>query len=402
MGLTAALALATAIVAATVSAADAGPAPAAPASAAVTDPFYVPPSPLPAGAPGDILKWRPTTLGTLALIVQPAAATAYQIMYLSQDTAGKPIAVTGTIIVPKNRSTAAMPIVGYAPTTHGIGDKCAASVELTSGGDTDLVNINDAVTRGWAVADTDYEGLGTPGDHTYVVGRAEAHALLDVVRAARKFTTANLPKDGPVVLWGYSQGGGAASWAAQLAGSYAPELKVKGTAAGGTPADLAVVAGALNKGPGFAYLMMAASGLSTAYPELNLASYLNDKGRAALVDLQENKCVNDALLSYAFGSIDQYTTANPLDNPQWQKRIAEQKIGTTKPSAPVFLYHGFQDEFIPWKQADQLRKDWCSLGASVKMNSYLGEHISTFLSGASDAQTFLADRLAGRTVSSSC
>ena len=29
-----------------------------------------------------------------------------------------------------------------------------------------------ALARGWALAITDYQGLGTPGDHTYMVGRA--------------------------------------------------------------------------------------------------------------------------------------------------------------------------------------------------------------------------------------
>ncbi len=194
------------------SAADAGTTPATPAPAG--DAFYTPPSPLPAGAPGDVIRWRRATIAPLFGGVAPAKADAYQVMYLSTDNADKPIAITGTVFVPQGKSLANIPIIGYAPSTHGIADACAASNELVAGTDTDLININDAITRGWAVADGDYQGLGTPGDHTYVIGRAEAHSVLDSVRAAQRLTVAGLPAAGPVGLWGYSRA--VAAWAGPL------------------------------------------------------------------------------------------------------------------------------------------------------------------------------------------
>ena len=39
---------------------------------------------------------------------------------------------------------------------------------------------------GYAVVRTDYEGLGTPGAHPYLIGASEGRAMLDMVRAARK------------------------------------------------------------------------------------------------------------------------------------------------------------------------------------------------------------------------
>ncbi len=384
--------------------ASAAPAPAEPSAAtaaAAADAFYLPPSPLPAGSPGDIIRWRKTTTAPLFGGLPPAKADAYQMMYLSTNNTGKPIAVTGTVFVPQGRVASTLPIIGYAPTTHGIGDPCAASIELVAGQDTDLININDAISRGWAVADGDYEGMGTPGDHTYVVGRVEGHTVLDSVRAAQRLTVAGLSRTAPVGLWGYSQGGGAVAWAAQLAGSYAPELKLKGTAAGGTPANLDVVARQLNHNVGFAYLMMAASGLNAAYPELKLSTYLNDAGRAAITDLQTT-CVNQALVTYAGKQISELTVKNPLDQPNWQARVAQQKLGLIRPSQPVFLYHGLQDEFIPFSQAVQLKKDWCTLGQRVAFGTFFGDHISTFLAGEVDAENYLAARLAGKPAPSSC
>lgn len=48
----------------------------------------------------------------------------------------------------------------------------------------------------------------------------------------------SLDPHGPVAFWGYSQGGGAAASAAELASAYGPDLHVVGTYAGAPPADL--------------------------------------------------------------------------------------------------------------------------------------------------------------------
>ena len=65
------------------------------------------------------------------------------------------------------------------------------------------------------VVATDYEGLGTPGEHTYLAGRPEGQAVLDSVRATAKLPGAG--RIGGVVVAGQSQGRGAALFAAQLA-----------------------------------------------------------------------------------------------------------------------------------------------------------------------------------------
>src|SRR6202042_867032 len=94
------------------------------------------------------------------------------------------------------------------------------------------------VARGFAIVMTDYEGLGTPPMHTYVNRLAEGQAVLDAARAAMRLPDTSLDPHGPVAFWGYSQGGGATASAAELASSYAPELRIVGTYAGAPPADL--------------------------------------------------------------------------------------------------------------------------------------------------------------------
>ena len=71
------------------------------------------------------------------------------------------------------------------------------------------------MSQGYVVVATDYEGLGTPGTHPYLVGESEAHGVLDIVKAAQQIreTGAN----DKTFVWGQSQGGQAALFAGEIA-----------------------------------------------------------------------------------------------------------------------------------------------------------------------------------------
>ncbi|WP_370962096.1 lipase family protein [Amycolatopsis sp. cg9] len=356
------------------------------------DAFYTPPSPLPAGADGDVVWWRP--------LPDRSGAKGYLVLYRSRSATDTPIAVSGRVLVPSAPWTGAgpRPIVSVASGTRGIGDRCAPS-KFQPDYEKPLF-VDAMLSRGWAVAITDYEGLGTPGRHTYVVGRSEGHTVIDAARAATRLPAAGLAPGGPVAFSGYSQGGGGAAWAGELAPSYAPELTVAGITAGGTPADLDAVAKSLDGGIGFGFLLLSALGLDAAYPELDLPAYLNDRGRT-LYATQQDACV-DAVFGYAFGHIADYTTANPLTTAKWQARLAENELGARPPKAPVFLFHGSADEIIPLAQAQTLRRGYCAAGVPVTWGTYLGEHVTTLAFSAGDVVGYLADRFAGKPPRSDC
>ena len=194
---------------------------------------------------------------------------------------------------------------------------------------------------------------------------------MDVVRASTRLPATGLAGGGPVAFNGYSQGGGGAAWAGELAPSYAPELNVVGITAGGTPADLNAVAQFLDGSIGFGFLLLASLGLDAAYPELNLPAYLNERGQT-LYKTQQGACI-DAVFGYAFQRIADYTTSNPLATPAWQARLGENKLGSTPPRAPVYLFHGTHDEIIPLAQAQTLRKQYCAAGVKVRWATFVGE-----------------------------
>ncbi|MFD9070925.1 lipase family protein [Streptomyces lasiicapitis] len=353
-----------------------------------------------AAAPGDVVSSEPSAFHPLP--GQPTNTKAWKIHYRSTTAKGTPNTVSGTVIVPQDGRTGPRPLVTYAVGTVGVGDHCAPSAGFPRGTTMEANLIQQLTLRGWAVAVTDYEGLGTPGDHTYTVGRSAGHAVLDAARAAIRLPEAGLSKDSPVGIMGYSQGGQATSWAAELHGSYAPDLKVKGTATGGVPGDLMKVA-AFNDGSyGSGLIFMAAIGQNAAYPELKLESYLNPAGKA-LIGALRNSCVADGAVLGSFKRIKDMTTKNPLDQPDWQQRLRDSQVGTRAPDAPVYLYHALADELIPYGVGKQVRTDWCARNANVEWHTILlGEHVSGVITQSPLAVQWLAERFAGKATKGNC
>ncbi|WP_411101455.1 lipase family protein [Streptomyces sp. cmx-4-9] len=353
-----------------------------------------------AARPGDVVSSAPSAFHPLP--GQPTNTRAWKIHYRSTTADGAPNLVSGTVIVPQDGRTGPRPLITYAVGTVGMGDSCAPSSNFPRGTGLEANLIQQLTLRGWAVVVTDYEGLGTPGVHTYTVGPSAGHAVLDAARAAQRLPQAGLSPDGPVAIVGYSQGGQAGSWAAELQGSYAPELQVKGTATGGVPADLLKVADFNNGSYGSGLIFMAAAGQDAAFPELDLDSYLNPAGRLLVAGMKEN-CVAIDAIAGSFKRISDLTTRNPLAQPDWQARLNQSRLGRTAPAAPVYQYHALADELIPYGVGRQLRSEWCAKGADVEFDTvWVGEHVSGVITRSPHVGNWLADRFAGRPTHGNC
>ncbi|WP_211259819.1 lipase family protein [Streptomyces violens] len=327
---------------------------------------------------------------------------ATKVVYRSTNARGEANTVSGTVLVPAAPWLGKRPVVGYAVGTHGLGDAFAPSQEMSNGTETEASMVSGLLGRGWAVAVTDYEGLGTPGQHTYMVGPAMGHAVLDVLRAATRLPGGSLAADAPMAVWGYSQGGAAAAWAAQLHPSYAPELPLVGVAAGGVPADVLAVARHLDGGAFFGLAVAALIGLDAAHPELDLNGYLNDVGRQLLQDNKDDSLIG-LVTGFALKNLADITTTNPLEAADWQDRFAHSRLGATAPSVPVLLYHGELDEIIPYGLGTALRDRYCAHGVPVQWQSFPAtDHITGVLLAAAPATDWLATRFHGRPPLTTC
>ncbi|MBA0126865.1 lipase [Haloechinothrix sp. YIM 98757] len=366
-----ALSVTTAVTAAVLTGALAG----AGAATAESGSFYQPPSPLPDGQPGDVIRHEemPFHLDPAQGVESPA--DAHRIMYLSTDVDGDPMAVTGTVLTPRDPwfGIGPRPVVGLAPGTQGMGDECAPSRRMEDGTEYESAFVSGLLERGYGVAVTDYQNLGTPGDHTYVIREPQAHAVLDVIRAAQGLSEAGLPGSGPVATAGYSQGGGASAAAAERAPDYAPELDLRGSYAGAPPAELSSVAESLDGGHAAGLLGYAVLGFNSAYPELDIESLLNEEGRR-LADEVRQECVEETFTKHAFTRSEDLTAdGRPitayLDEEPYRSRVAENRLGRTAPEAPTLVLHSRVDDIVPYEQGRQMARDWCEQGANVRFKT---------------------------------
>src|SRR2546430_1245323 len=163
----------------------------------------------------------------------PRGASAWRVLYVSSGLSGKPIPVSGVIMIPNDPAPGpGRDVVAWAHPTTGVQDDCAPS--LKSDFFKRIPGLADMLSRGFIVTATDYPGLGTPGTHPYLVGVSEGRAVLDSVRAARQLA----PVSRRFAVWGHSQGGHAGLFAGQLAQNYAPEFSLKGIAVAAPATDL--------------------------------------------------------------------------------------------------------------------------------------------------------------------
>src|SRR4029078_9309383 len=94
-------------------------------------------------------------------------------------------AISGTVHVPQGKAPkGGWPVVTWAHGTIGRADACAPS-SIGRPAQYDQKLLNGWLKAGYAVVRTDYEGLGTPSTHPYLIGRSEGHSVLDGARAAR-------------------------------------------------------------------------------------------------------------------------------------------------------------------------------------------------------------------------
>ena len=312
---------------------------------------------------GELVSVEPVTLRSYP------GDRAWRITYRSTTTTGTPDIVSGAVIAP-TKAAATTPIIGYAPGTLGLGDQCAQSRNLDLSydpGPSEKEFIQRYTSAGYAVAIADYQGLGTPGGYPYDVGRSEGHALLDVLRAAGNLRESHLSPAAPVAMVGYSQGGLATGWAAQLAPTYAPELRLKGAAVGAPPADLNTNVRFLD-GTAYAGLVLATVyGLDVAYPDLHLERYLNAKGRAAFKDLADDCVAALDGSKWQNHKLSEYTTEDVLARPDWQARLAAESLGSGTPTVPVLLYNSKADEIVPYETTAKLGETWRANGADVTL-----------------------------------
>ncbi|MEJ3405357.1 lipase family protein [Rathayibacter sp. YIM 133350] len=326
-------------------------------------PFYASPTaPAEQAAPGSIVR---------ADVIDnpPSGSRGWRVVYHSTDLGGDDIQVSGVIVAP----TAPAPsggrtVISWAHPTTGTAPRCGPSVGVDPFDD--IEGLTDLLKRGYVVAATDYSGMGLPGPPSYLIGETEGRNVLDAARAARKLGATH--SSSRVALWGHSQGGQAALFAAQLATSYAPELAVQAVGVAAPAVDLAALLTAdIVDVSGVSIGAYAFAAYSEVYGPTTPGADLDEiltPAAAAAVPKMNALCLlgqNAQLHAIADPLVGAFLTADPATTEPWASLLAENTPGAERISIPLYVAQGDTDTLVRPGLTDAFVGRQSGLGADV-------------------------------------
>jgi alpha-beta hydrolase superfamily lysophospholipase len=334
----------------------------------------------------------------------PPGARAYRILFTTTRADGRGTVGSGLVVVPASTDGRPRPVVAWAHGTTGIAPGCAPS--LSPKPFANVPGLQRILKEGWAFVAADYIGLGTAGQHAYLVGAEAAHSVLDAARASRQIDAAAISSD--VVAWGHSQGGHSALWVGSVATSYAPDLDVRGIVALAPASELpALVAASRSTAFGSivsSYLMRA---YTTAYPDVRVEDYVRP-WPAFLSDDIASRCVGGwpTLVSLAQslllpnGIFARDPTSGALGS-----RLRENTPRMRIPSPVLILQGGIDDLVLPTIQRRYVESR-CAEGQSMEYRTYPDrDHISLVADdspASAEAAKWTNERFAGGVPRKTC
>ena len=360
------------------------------------------------GAPGALIRSENLTGVTLP----DGAGAAIRILYGSTDgvdDAG-PVAISGQILLPKGSAPpGGWPIVAWEHGTTGIADVCAPSWRGYL--KRDRAYLTRWLEEGFAVVATDYQGLGTPGPHPYLLYRPEGYSALDAIRAALKARGDVLRNE--VLLVGQSQGSGAALGAAWLAPRYAPDVHVIGVVATGLVVQFAAGAGSehppvpvsyddpAEMDAAFAILRVDGTDQSL-HPTVDPESVMTPAGRQ-LSRLARSACLGDLFRNAKSAGV----SGKDLFTDGLRQLEAGEKEASTIPDAriavPVFAGTGLADFEASLPGQYNAVAAMCDSGVNVVWREYHGlTHNGAVNGSLPDSMPFVANLLKGVAPAGNC
>lgn len=340
------------------------------AGSPVVDDFYAAPRTVP-DEPGQLIRAEPFTRGV------PQDALAWRMLYTTTNQDGRSAISSGIVVVPRE-GEGDWPVIDWAHGTTGVAQHCAPSLSPQPFESGALFVLPDVIANGWALVATDYIGLGTEGPHPYLVGEPTGHAVLDAVRAARQLDEARLGDQ--TVVWGHSQGGGAALWTGVLADEYAPDVPLDGVAALAPAADLRGLANDLPHLTGGSLIMsFVIDAYAHVFDDITYREYVRP-GAEATVREMATRCFADPATAVSvldlmgLSNDPDILAADPTGGP-----LGTRLVDNTPPAeitAPLLIGQGAADGLILPETQDAYVEGLCESGVRVDYRVYEGrDHV---------------------------
>lgn len=336
----------------------------------IVDPaFYQLPADLPAGEPGEIIR-------SIPIESAPAGTVAWRLIYHTRDLAGADIAASGVLIVPELPAPdGGRTVVSWGHPTTGAVTACGPSLGFDPF--LGIEGMDVLLELGYAVVATDYPGMSLEGPSSYLIGATEGNSMLDAARAAHNMPGADAGSK--VVLWGHSQGGHAALFAAQRAADYAPDLDLLAVAVAAPAADLTtLLSDDIGDHSGVAIASYAFQAYEVAYADqysqADMQAILTTTGQKIAPEIND-LCLltqNKEIRDLADANVNDFVTADPSDTEPWKTMIAENSAGGAPISVPIFVGQGLADQLVVPTSTEGYVKALCAAGESVSFHEFDG------------------------------
>jgi pimeloyl-ACP methyl ester carboxylesterase len=327
--------------------------------------------------------------------------------------------VSGAFFVPTGAPPPnGWPVISLAHGTTGVGHNCGPSRQPDLQGYGPMVE--SLLADKYAVALTDYEGLGETGSHPYLEPRTASFNTIDAVRAMREIT--------PTVStrWigvGYSQGGQAVWAANELNSFYGNDLELQGSVALAPAANLTGVADLVRSGSltddQRARFPLGIVGAARYNPDLDADAFLH--GSAEAFGEQFSLCEPNKIQQ---STPRQHTATAPVLRQVVVARLRD--ANDVKPDSPhdvATLRDALRRVALPQRPLDkpmlvingeddtQVLPDWvrsavshsCALGARIQYLQIPNTGHNYLIPKAADTmESWVADRFAGTPPPSNC
>lgn len=307
------------------------------------------------------------------------------------------------------------PVISLAHGTTGIGHDCGPSRQPDLKGYAPMVE--SLLADKYAVALTDYEGLGESGSHPYLEPRTAAFNTVDAVRAMRAISPTVSAR---WIAVGYSQGGQAVWAANELNSYYGNDLQLQGSVAlapatnltGG--ADLAW-AGSLTRDERELFPMLIV-GLARFNPDLDEHAFLHES--AVALHEQLSRCESSGAQSEKILSpvpvpwkavvvrlreADDVKPATPRDVAALRDALRRVALPQGPLDKPMLVVNGDDDATVlpDWVQSAVSHS--CALGGQIEYLQIPDTgHTDLIPKVAQAMEGWIADRFAGTAAPSNC
>jgi len=304
------------------------------------DPWYNDPEDLASYAPGQIVRTREVQTRLVGL---PLPVYTKQLLFRSNDVHDNPIVTATTVIVPGIPwQGSARPVVSFQEAIDSTDSSCNPSHTLQVGTMKESPLVAGWLAQGFAINVPDFDGKFNTFN-TY----AEGKMVLDSLRAVKNDAGLGLADPG-IALYGYSGGGSGSIRAAELRATYAPDVRLLGTAVGATPGSLTGIARyAVQPQPGLAgagnfTMWLGFVALAREYPDVfRPEELLTEEGQQLLRDFQ-SRCIYTIGASGAYRPLSAYfKPGKSLDTePAILQVLEENSLGKHIPDTPILWWHG--------------------------------------------------------------